>query len=57
MAVCSCFLLLLLNSKKQCHVELYEDDKDAVALVLNIFTVITGTDSQYLFVIEPIDQS
>ena len=36
--------------------ELYEDDKDAVALVLNIFTVITG-DSQYLFVIEPIDQS
>jgi len=38
-------------------VELYEDDKDAVALVLNIFTVITGTDSQYLFVIEPIDQS
>lgn len=37
--------------------ELHEDDIDVVALVLNIFTVITGTDSQCLFVIEPIGQN
>ena len=37
--------------------ELLEDDIDIGALVLNIFTVTTGTDSQCLFVIEPIGQN
>lgn len=55
MAVILSSLLFLLNSEER-HTELPVVDTDAVALALNILTVITRTDSQCLLVMELIDQ-